>query len=720
MLTSQASFKWRLGRLHQERGIYYPARLTANETWKSMFEALFRQRHLWDADEQGPDEVKENENQVELRPLWMTRPGFITEENFNITVCVRFKPLKEVTSAIDDKAVLPLHQRLALIRASSGLRSNTEALYVLRQQGGWFKDKWADHENEKPSAQMREEGESSALSNEQDCSVLCGINDIDSKNARVVVVDATKGLREFAFDHVFSIDVSQDQVYDCSAARLVCDVVNGYNATCLVYGMTGSGKTFTMFGPSEKEMQDKFNASSRGSLEGIVPRTCREFFDAMEYRRQFLRLHFKATLTVSFVEIYGNDITDLLRNGTPCGHSKVSAQRFVLDGAADVPVKDTSDIMKLLKNGEAQRRKAATAMNERSSRAHSVFILTLHQHCVNTNQSKTSKLFLADLGGCEQTKKSKISAGKSSHVEALKQKTTSGDETTNAESASAMGVPNSNNEFSTGFVKSERMREAVYINLGLMSLKECVVALKSGPGAFVPYSNSKLASLLSSGLGGNSKTAIIVCAAQDRQHTSETVSALKFGQSCRKVSNTVKQNNGFIKNLICQLDEDILACEECIKKKERWEIREEKRMDDFVEKGTVKTSGFGGFEVRKTTVLVGAEEERLRLEKLLQRRAELTNVPLDNHIHSANFGGSVGFGDAHKYGLGVQFSVTEDKENYRFRETANEEHVPDVVKAKGVVKGWKTGDDIVEDSGSLERLAKTTNRSKSVYSGISA
>jgi len=45
---------------------------------------------------------------------------------------------------------------------------------------------------------------------------------------------------------------------------------------------------------------------------------------------------------------------------------------------------------------------------------------------------------------------------------------------------------NENTEFSTGFVKSERMREAVYINLGLMALKSCVNALASA-SKYIPY-----------------------------------------------------------------------------------------------------------------------------------------------------------------------------------------------------------------------------------------
>lgn len=48
-------------------------------------------------------------------------------------------------------------------------------------------------------------------------------------------------------------------------------------------------------------------------------------------------------------------------------------------------------------------------MNERSSRAHSILILSLKQRNLRTGVEIESKMFLADLGGSEQIKKSKVS-----------------------------------------------------------------------------------------------------------------------------------------------------------------------------------------------------------------------------------------------------------------------------------------------------------------------
>ena len=66
---------------------------------------------------------------------------------------------------------------------------------------------------------------------------------------------------------------------------------------------------------------------------------------------------------------------------------------------------------------------AQTAMNERSSRAHTLFMLTLKQVTQShealaaggdeaTQNTVRSQLFLADLGGSEQVKKSLVAGGR--------------------------------------------------------------------------------------------------------------------------------------------------------------------------------------------------------------------------------------------------------------------------------------------------------------------
>jgi len=169
-----------------------------------------------------------------------------------------------------------------------------------------------------------------------------------------------------------------------------------------------------MFGPDKH--------TSR--LVGVVPRATEEIFDTLKYRETNLNMKMKSNVrvAVSYIELYGNQICDLIQQGSLCCPNKAASQGYAPSGETEVSIDTVSDVMETLRLGENQKRRASTAMNHRSSRAHSIFIVTLKQVCISTNISRTSKLFLVDLGGCEQTKKSEIASGVSKHFERRKEK----------------------------------------------------------------------------------------------------------------------------------------------------------------------------------------------------------------------------------------------------------------------------------------------------------
>ncbi len=75
---------------------------------------------------------------------------------------------------------------------------------------------------------------------------------------------------------------------------------------------------------------NKFNLNGDVKIPsswGVVPRSCYEIFQAIEYRKNNLNLKFKTEIAVSYIEIFGDSVTDLLREGKSCGQSKVAAQR---------------------------------------------------------------------------------------------------------------------------------------------------------------------------------------------------------------------------------------------------------------------------------------------------------------------------------------------------------------------------------------------------------
>eukprot|EP00958_Prasinococcus_capsulatus_P030136 scaffold7946_cov403-Prasinococcus_capsulatus_cf.AAC.8 len=218
------------------------------------------------------------------------------------------------------------------------------------------------------------------------------------------------------------------------------------------------------------------------------------------------------------------------------------ASRYVLDGRAQVEVASHAEIQDLISKGNAIKRRAATAMNDRSSRAHTLLFLTLATSYVVPEQGsagdrcveRVSRLCLADLGGSEKLSKSKAHEG----------------------ALGAGKVP-----WTEYYASRSRLNEATAINSGLFALKRCMESLNrisagdsgvsehllhpmhehladirhltSPAQVHIPFQDSKLTLLLSSALGGDSRTGVVVTASQAPRHAIESVQSLRFGEQCR-------------------------------------------------------------------------------------------------------------------------------------------------------------------------------------------
>ena len=85
----------------------------------------------------------------------------------------------------------------------------------------------------------------------------------------------------------------------------------------------------------------------------------------------------------------------------------------------------------------------------------------------------------------------------------------------------------------------------------------------------VPYHDSKLTELLSSALGGDSKTTVVVTASPEPRHAAESLQALRFGEACAVVTNAAAAQQSSTAHLIAALDAKIAAAEQAIEQKER-------------------------------------------------------------------------------------------------------------------------------------------------------
>lgn len=190
--------------------------------------------------------------------------------------------------------------------------------------------------------------------------------------------------RAFRFERVFNESATQAEVFGVACAPLVACVLKGQNASILTYGQTGTGKTHTMLGHDvwalaaecERAAVDRSGEGNRG----LIPRAMACLFGALRQARA------QAVVKVTYVEIHNERVIDLLRppgDGDDSGPSldirDDSEKGIVAVGAEEVEVSSETEVLDVLWFGAENRAMCATDLNERSSRSHTIFTVSLER-----------------------------------------------------------------------------------------------------------------------------------------------------------------------------------------------------------------------------------------------------------------------------------------------------------------------------------------------------
>jgi hypothetical protein len=104
---------------------------------------------------------------------------------------------------------------------------------------------------------------------------------------------------------------------------------------------------------------------------GIIPRAIQMIFDTI-LEKELSDPQSSYKVSVQFLEIYGEDIRDLLdktRTSKVTIRETINGEVFV-SGAREEIVSSTAQMMKTLEEGTKHRTTASTGMNNESSRSH--------------------------------------------------------------------------------------------------------------------------------------------------------------------------------------------------------------------------------------------------------------------------------------------------------------------------------------------------------------
>ena len=314
---------------------------------------------------------------------------------------------------------------------------------------------------------------------------------------------AEEGPRLFTFDATYGPESLQEEVYTQTAYPIVDSVLEGYNGTIFAYGQTGTGKTYTMEG--QHDLQEK---------RGIIPRAFEQIFVGVEQapNKSFL-------VRASFLEIYNEEIRDLLSKNTKnrLDLKEHSETGFYVKDLSSFVVKKIEEMREILFTGVSHRSTGETAMNERSSRSHCIFQITVEQSEMyedGEQHYKVGKLNLVDLAGSERQSK-------------------------------------------TGSV-GERLLEATKINQSLSTLGNVISALVDGKSTHIPYRDSKLTKLLQDSLGGNTKTVMVANIGPADWNYDETMSTLRYANRAKSIKNKPKINEDPKDAMLREMQDEIV------------------------------------------------------------------------------------------------------------------------------------------------------------------
>lgn len=295
---------------------------------------------------------------------------------------------------------------------------------------------------------------------------------------------------------------SNADVYATLARPLVKSVLRGYNAVVFAYGQTASGKTFTLSGGED------------GGEPGIIPRAVCDVFQGIcqgSSEREYL-------VRVSYLEIWNEIVRDLL---DPSSHPQVrddrrrGANAVLVAPLQEEVVTSPSQVFALLARGEANRHVGTTDWNERSSRSHTCFKITVESWERSAagdadpvgGRYRLSELSLIDLAGSER------------HTWGPSRRT-----------------------------------EGANINKSLLSLGKVIYALSERsaaerseraprtPAIHVPFRDSKLTRILQNSLNGNARIAVVCTLNPSADMVEESLGTLNFARRIKQVAVRAEPN----------------------------------------------------------------------------------------------------------------------------------------------------------------------------------
>ncbi|CAH1107195.1 unnamed protein product [Psylliodes chrysocephalus] len=372
----------------------------------------------------------------------------------------------------------------------------------------------------------------------------------------ICIANESKGIRRdvfYKFKHIFTAYASQTEIFDHIGYPLLTDLLKGKNGLLFAYGVTGSGKTYTLTGDhnnpglmpmcidtlfnsigdlqtpkfiiksdrmngfeiqtEEDASMDRLAENRSKNMRNVKKLNGEKFFINNGKMIPVFNENNAFAVFISYIEIYNNNVYDLLdkSNNEKFLQNKILREdpnrNMYVNGVLEVEVKSAQEAFELFIIGQKRKKMGYTNLNSESSRSHSVFnirIAQLEKLPVNAdgkpiipekNLLTVSQLSLVDLAGSERSSRTQ----------------------------------------NTG----ARLREASAINNSLMNLRTCLEVLRENQrtktNKVVPYRDSRLTYLFKNYFEGDGSVQMMVCVNPSVNDLEENLHVMKFAEMTQGV-----------------------------------------------------------------------------------------------------------------------------------------------------------------------------------------
>ena len=391
--------------------------------------------------------------------------------------------------------------------------------------------------------------------------------------------------KTYTFDHIFDPTTPQSSIFTTVAEPLLNELLKGYNCTALVYGMTASGKTYTMIGD-----ETLYGESELSEESGLIPRVLVRLFERLAVGNNDADY----VVRCSFLELYNESLRDLLADGGGGDHhdndssggaggtgNKVlriydssinssglnmgmstNMEKRRLDRRRRVVSDTPSSLRGIVRDKKVGNRSNLATEKEsvvRSSSLHSnahvhpggsgIYVQNLKEFHITTARDGIQLLQRGlRLRQTAMTRMNDISSRSHTIFTISLYREHSNGELFRVSKMNLVDLAGSENIHKSGAI-NQRAKETCSINQSLLTLGRVINSL-ADHRSHIPFRESKLTRLLQDSLGGNTKTVLIATISPAKVNVEETLSTLEYATKAKDIKNKPKLGTIVTKDIL--------------------------------------------------------------------------------------------------------------------------------------------------------------------------